>query len=552
MIKRQTGSGFGPLGVLGLLCVLSLLAGCGDGASRTETGQARLDENSPHRGGTAVLGSISDVDSWNEYTSQQSFASNVLRRIYLRLANDTGRGVEKPEQFEPSLARDWEMADDGLGITFHLARARWSDGVPVTADDVRFTWQAQTNEAIPWPGAVNKQRITDVEVVDEETVRFHFDGRYPYQFADAVEGGILPRHVHGEVPFEEWVTHDWSRHKIGSGPFVLERHDPQQEIVLVRNLHYFEAGLPRLDSVVVRIVPDVLSLLTQLQTGEIDWIDGIPPRDAERLADADGAVSVVPFDYPGYDFIGWNESRAPFDRPEIRRALTLAIDRNALVEDLLYGYGEVSSTAVPSSWWGADPSIAPLPYDPDEARRLLSANGFSTVSRDGQVVPGDPLEIEILTNNGNRLRRDVLVKIQEQLRRIGVHAELRPLEPKTLRQQVGSGDYDAFLGGWVFAGRVDLAMLFGGDRVPPKGLNVVHYRSSSLDGFLDRLEQADDAIAMTEPLYSVQRQIHQDQPYTLLYEAQRIAAHGPRLHGVVIDVPADPLARLERFWVASR
>jgi len=400
---------------------------------------------------------------------------------------------------------------------------------------------AAAHPSIPWPGAANKNRIVDVEVVDPRTVRFHFDGRYPYQFADAVEGGILPRHVHGEVPFEEWVTHDWSEKTVGSGPFVLERHEPQHEIVLTRNPAYHDPEFPRLDRVVVRIVPDVLSLLTQLQAGEIDWIDGIPPRDAWRLADRE-KISIEPFDYPAYDFIGWNETRRPFDTPAVRRALTMAVDREALVDDLLYGYGRIANNPVPSSWWGAEASITPMPYDPAEARRLLAEAGFDK---------GAPLEIEILTNNGNRLRRDALVKIQEQLRQVGVRAELRPMEPKALRQQVASGNFDAFLGGWVFVGRIDLQVLFGGDRTPPRGLNVVHYRSSSIDRLLDEVAAADTAQAMSAPLSQVQHQVHQDQPYTLLYETQRIAAHGPRLRGVVIDVPSDPLANLERFWVSS-
>jgi ABC-type transport system substrate-binding protein len=229
----------------------------------------------------------------------------------------------------------------------------------------------------------------------------------------------------------------------------------------------------------------------------------------------------------------------------------MAIDRDALVEDLLYGYGTVSRTPVPSSWWGADHSIDALPYRPDEAREILARLGFATVEADGTRRGGKPLRIEILTNNGNRMRRDMLVKIQEQLARVGVEAELRPMEPKAMRQQILANDFDGFLGGWVFVGRIDLAPLFGTEFEPPKGLNVVHYGSAELDAFLDQLEQAQDARAMATPLRKIQRRLNEDQPYTLLYETQRIAAHGPRLRGVVVDVPSDPLMRLEHFWVAT-
>ena len=532
-----------------LLAALALLA---VGCSNKPAVVAERDDREPERGGSAVLGSISDVDSWNEYTSQQSFAGNLLRRIFLRLAQDNGHGTENPLNFEPLLAESWEISEDGLSLTFVLREVLWSDGQPLTADDVRFTWLAQTNPDVPWHGGASKSRITDVEVLGPLRVRFHFDDRYPFQLADATEGGIIPEHLFGKVPFDQWATHDWSQYSIGSGPFVLKRHSPQHEIVLERNPYYYEDGLPMLDRVVVRIVPDVLALLTLLESGEIDWIDGVPPSDAHRIVNRSGSVlSVVPFDYPNYDFIGWNEKRPPLDSAKLRRALTMAIDRDALVEDLLYGYGKVSRTPVPSSWWGADRTIDAVPYRPDETREVLAELGFATIDADGTRRDGVPLRIEILTNNGNRMRRDMLVKIQEQLSRVGVEAELRPMEPKALRQQVQSNDFDGFLGGWVFVGRVDLASLFGTDYAPPKGLNVVHYGSTELDGFLDQLEQAQDARAMATPLRDIQRQLYEDQPYTLLYETQRIAAHGPRLRGVVVDVPSDPLMRLERFWVAT-
>lgn len=548
ILNRQESRKFTVVGVLVLAAVGLLAIAC----SNEPAAIAKRGDGEPQRGGSAVLGSISDVDSWNQYTSQQSFAGNLLRRIFLRLAQDNGQGIENPMNFEPLLAESWERSEDGLALTFELREARWSDGRPLTADDVRFTWLAQTHPDVPWHGGASKKRISDVEVLGPRRVRFHFDGEYPFQLADATEGGIVPEHVFGQVPFDEWATHDWSQYSIGSGPFVLKRHSLQHEIVLERNPHYFEDGLPMLDRVVVRVVPDVLALLTLLESGEIDWIDGIPPRDAHRIANGSGSVlSVVPFDYPNYDFIGWNETRPPLDSVEVRRALTMAIDRDALVEDLLYGYGKVSRTPVPSSWWGADRSIDALPYDPDEARRVLAEMGFATIEADGTRRDGRPLRIEILTNNGNRTRRDMLVKIQEQLARVGVETDLRPMEPKAMRQQVMSKEFDGFLGGWVFVGRVDLAPLFGTDHTPPKGLNVIHYGSDELDAFLDQIEQAKDARAMATPLRNIQRRLTEDQPYTLLYETQRIAAHGPRLHGVVIDVPSDPLMRLERFWVAT-
>lgn len=529
-----------------VLSLCSLIAACA--APEPSVEPETPPDGRPQRGGTAVLGTITDADSWNEYLSGQSFAGNLLRRIYLRLAQPQADREDRPQSYLPQLAESWEFSEDRRSLTFTLRPALWSDGRPVVASDVRFTWQAQTSPDVPWSNVSSKEQITDVEVVDPRTVTFHFDRHYPDQLADAVEGGILPEHVFSEIPFESWKTHDWSTMTVGSGPFLLHRHEPGHEIVLVRNPRYFEEGYPLLDKIVVRIVPDIGNLLTQTLTGEIDYLEGIAPRDAHRLASSSD-VALIPFDYPKYDYIGWNGSRAPFDDPELRRAMTLAIDRQALVEDLLYGYGRVSTGPLLSFWWSANKSIEPWPYDPDESRRILRRRGYATVDDRGVASEGKILEFELITNTGNQLREEMLVKVQHQLSRVGIRAKLQPLEMRTLRQRVGSGDYDAYLGGWVFHGKADLKQLFGSESVVPRGMNIVHYHSAEVDSLLDSLDEARDWREMKPRLDAIQEQIHEDQPYTFLYETKRLAVHGSRLSGVEIAVASDPLARLERYAV---
>ncbi|HKQ60013.1 MAG TPA: ABC transporter substrate-binding protein, partial [Candidatus Polarisedimenticolaceae bacterium] len=485
----------------------------------------------PQHGGTAVLGSLSDVDSWNEYLSAQDATVNLLRRIYLRLAQEGSDERDGPRGYTPLLAASWESSADGLSWTFRLREASWSDGTPLTARDVRFTWQAQISSDVPWVGAASKAQISDVEAVDARTVRFHFKRRYPYQLADAVEGGILPEHVFGRVPFAEWARHDWSTVHVGSGPFVLESYRPGEELTLARNPRYFGGDTPHLERVVVRIVPDMTNLVTQLRAGQLDYLEGIPPREAAGLRQQP-TLHLAAFDYPKADALGWNAARPPLDDPAVRRALTLAIDRNALVENLLHGFGRVSRGPVPSFWWLAARELAPLPYDPDQARRLLA---------------GRTPKLELLTNAGNRQREEVLVQVQAQLAQVGVRVEVRPLEMRAMRARVAAGDYDGYLGGWVFSGKIDLRAIFGSASRPPAGLNVVGYRSAEVDRLLDAADAAADWPALKAAFDALQQRIDADQPYTFLYETQRVAAWGPRLAGVAIDVPSDPLAGLERF-----
>ena len=309
-----------PVGhrLLALLCLglaIATLSACGGGEDEPRVAASQATAG-PQRGGTAVLGSVSDVDSWNPYLSQQAFANNLLRRIFLRLATPQADEEEHPQTHAPQLADSWSFGADGLQLTFVLREASWSDGKPITAADVRYTWLAQTATAVPWANVATKRHITDVQVVDERTVTFHFDRSYPYQLADAVEGGILPEHVYSAVPFDGWKTHDWSQVRVGSGPFLLARHDPGQQIVLERNPHYYESELPvarprRGPRRSRRRQPDHSAPVgrDRLPGGAV--AGRRPSPEADR-----GDVAVVSFDYPNYDFIGWNGSRPPFDDPD--------------------------------------------------------------------------------------------------------------------------------------------------------------------------------------------------------------------------------------------
>jgi peptide/nickel transport system substrate-binding protein len=528
------------------LLALLLLAGCRDEASHPEPSS----EAAPRRGGHAVLGSISDVDSWNEYLSSQSFASNLHRRILLRLAREVGDDRDHPSTYAPQLAESWTAGEDGLSLTFRLRPASWSDGRPVTAEDVRFTWQAQTSAEVGWSNAATKAHVVDVEVVDPRTVTFRFDRAYPFQLADAVEGGILPAHVYGAVPLASWRTHDWSAIRVGSGPFLLEQHRPGDEIVLVRNSRYRGGDdLPRLDRVHVRIVPDAGSLLTQFLAGGLDYVEGFPPREATRVAAGPG-VTLLSFDYPLYDYLGWNGRKPPFDDPVVRRALTLAIDREALVDEVLSGYGRVSAGPLLSFWWGADRALEPWPHDPAQARSLLASRGFRPGPDRILARNGAPLAFTVTTNQGNRVREEALVKIQAQLREVGIAATPQTLEMATFRTRNMDGDYDAYLGGWRFSGRLELGSLFGSDAIPPAGNNVVFYRSPEVDRLLRSLDAAPHWRAMKPSLDALQARIRDDQPYTFLYETRRLAAAGPRLHGVAVPLASDPLAGLETWWVS--
>ncbi|MEO1369302.1 MAG: ABC transporter substrate-binding protein, partial [Acidobacteriota bacterium] len=292
-LKRST-VGF----ALTLTALAAALGGCA-----TET----PNQEAPPRD-TATIAFGVDVTGFNELVQPNSAIHTVVSHfaLFLPLAEEQADYQDGPPTFEPRLARSWTAAEDGLSMTFALRDdVYWNDGVQTTAEDVRFTWQAQVHPAVAWPFAITKQRIRDVEVVDPFTVTFHFTEVYPLQLFEAVQGVILPKHVWGQVPFEEWREKaDWfNDNLVTNGPFTLEAWQPQQRFILKRYDRYFEEGLPKIERVVFEIVPDTTQQLSLLRAGRVDFIELVPYADAKAI-DARPDIYLTSYIPRNYFFVG--------------------------------------------------------------------------------------------------------------------------------------------------------------------------------------------------------------------------------------------------------
>jgi len=503
----------------GVALVSSLAAAalaCGGGTAGTP---------SPPPPTVAVGATISDLSGVNELLAADiQFTTDILDQLFVQLLSEQADFTEHPPTFAPELALGYDWSEDHRGLTFHLREdAVWSDGVPITAEDVRWTWQAQTSPEIAWTYADMKDAITDVEVVDAHTVRFHFREAYSTQLLDAIEGKILPKHAWEQIPFSAWRQRaDWFRdHLVTSGPFVLGAWRPGEEIVLERNERYFDRTKPKLDRVVFRIAPDAAGHTEQLLAGTLDFACGITPADALRIAPRQD-LRVVAFDNRQYDFVCWNTLRPPFDDADIRRALTLAIDRQALVDTLFKTYARVASSPIPSTFWAHDPNLRPLPYDPAEARRILAMKGFSDSDGDGIVErQGRPFSFELTTNSSNRNRSAAVVMIQEQLRKVGIAATARTIEIHALSDANRKHDFDATISGWAIDTTLDLTPYFHSSE-SAGGYNIGSYQSLEADRLLEAARRAETPQAALPDLLRLQQVLHADQPFTFLWEPQRL------------------------------
>lgn len=534
-----------------VLLVLFLFGCNGKGDDTARPTPAPEATGEPRRGGTVVVGWTAPPTGVNQaITRGTAVTTELIRQLFPQLLEEQPDFEEHPPTFAPRLARSYEWSPDHKILTFHLREdAVWSDGVPVTAEDVRFTWQAHVHPEVGWDAAVMKENITDVEVVNPKTVRFHFSRVYAKQLQDVNEGGILPKHAWGKLPFPKWRDNgDWFRENlVVSGPFTIGTWDPQQQVVLVRNPRYFEKDRPYLDRVVLRNVPDSASLMTQVLSGEIDFLPQFGPEDVQRIQ-SDPKLALVSYWFRLYVYVCWNHKNPLFADADVRRALTLGIDRQTIVDTLWANdTARVAVSPILQSIWAFDRSLGPLPYSPQESRRILESKGWKDTNGDGILDKGGkPFTFVLLSNAGNQQRNDAAVMIQQQLKQVGIQVEPRIVEFNSLVTDATSGSFDAMIFGMQMDTSLDLTQQFGSDYVEEG--NFGSYKNPEFDRLMVEAMSKPEIRDAKPILDRIQQILHRDQPVTFLWESKRLSAYNKRIHGARPNVLFS-LYNLEDWWV---
>ena len=528
------------------LCACAL---CAWGCRKETQASAALTQIGPHRGGRVVVAIQGDIATFNEYQSSAGATeAEIIDLLFPTLVTEQPNYQESPPSFAPRLAESWELSPDGHTLTFRLRRdARWSDGTEVTATDVAFTLRAQKDEQVGSTFVELKSRIRDVEVVDPVTVRFHFTHAYPYQLMDVNDGHIVPAHAWGAVPFSQWRTTDFSERLVTGGPFRTASHTRDQTLALTRDPGYWQRPRPYLDELVFRVIPEPAAQLAQLFAGNVDMVPYVPPREAARVqARPELALISVPARLWG--FVAWNNRIAPFSDRRVRRALGLAINRQALVESVYCGFARLAEGPVLSTMWACNRALKPLPFDPQQARALLAEAGFAASNATGVLERGgQALAFDLLYPASNPLRHQAAVLIQADLARVGVRVTPLPLEFTTFLARQEAGEFQALLGAWEESTKVDLAPQWS-TQAPGRGSNnFIGYSNPEVDRLIAAAEERD--LTRVKPaLDRAQEIIVADQPVTFLYEAMRLIAIRRIVRGADINAASAFFNVADWYW----
>ncbi|HVE77628.1 MAG TPA: peptide ABC transporter substrate-binding protein [Gemmatimonadaceae bacterium] len=531
---------------------LALLVAACRGGERTADAAA---------GGTLVVVAPTDVDFLLPPLVNGIQGRAVMEQMFERLAEIAPElNVVGDGGFEPRLAERWEWAPDSLSIAFRLnPRARWHDGRPVTARDVRFSWEVYADPATGSSTTPLIPYIDSVQVVDSLTARVWYERRTPEQFYDfAHQIFILPQHVLGGVPHAELKTSAFGRQPVGSGRFRFERWEPNVRLVqLADTVHY--RGRPKLDRLVWTVAPDFTASVAKLFAGEADFMDGLRPENVEDIGRRPELRSVAhaALQY-GYLQFNLRDPRRPsrphpiFGDKRVRHALTMALDRPRLAQSVLGPQARVALGPFPAQnvLQGQDSALRQLPFDLARARALLDSAGWRDTNGDSvREKGGRPLEwtLTVPTSSRNRVRYAVL--LQEAWRQAGARVNVEQVEQNVQLSRMTSRDFDTFIGVWGTDPSPSSArQTWVGSSARGGGSNYGSYESARFDALVDSAITAPSPARAVTYWKQAYQTIIDDAPAVWLYVPVVTAGMHARLRPV--NLRADAWwAGLADWWI---
>lgn len=487
-----------------------------------------------------VISVSGDADNLLPPLTSNATSGQVGALVFDRLA-DLGDDLNTvgDEGFTPRLARSWRWAPDSLSIAFAIdPRARWHDGRPVRAADVRFTYGVYVDSTV---GSVVRPLLANIDSVtvrDSLTAVFWFAHREPEQFFTAAyQMWILPEHLLGKLPRSELRTAEFARHPVGSGPYRFVGWTPSQAITVEADTSYYR-GRPHLDRVIWSVAQDPSATFTRLASGEADFTEFLRPPDIQQLpkypqlkaVEYPGAAQVF-FEFNLIDAQHPTRANPLFGDRSVRRALAMAIDRPRLVQSIFDTLAYVSRGPVTRATWTFDPTVPQIPYAPDSARRLLAAAGWRDANGDGVLERGGtPFRFAIVVPTSSSVRMRMAVLLQDMLKQVGVRVDIDQQDFPTFLQRLHDHRFDAALnGGGMDPSPATIRQLWSASAARD-GDNTGGYANPAFDAIVDSAATERDparAKAIWRRAYAT---IVADAPAVWIYDLRMFAGMHRRIH----------------------
>jgi len=422
----------------------------------------------------------------------------------------------------PLLAESYNVSPDGLEISFRIrSDARFSDGHPVTADDIIFTYQTIVNPGVDAASLANYFKDVDKVVkISEREVKFLMKRIYfkSLELAGGME--ILPEHIYKFSNPEEFNKRISG--PVGSGPYIFEKWDVGKEIVLRRNENYW-GHKPKIRKLVYRIITNDTAAVQSLRAGQIDFMRPLPDQYAELAKNEEFTKQIRCLSYwhpaVGFFWIGWNQDRPFFKDRRVRLAMTYLIDREMICKHLLRN----PEAKVPTGTFyiygrQGDPNIQPWPYDPQKAKQLLDEAGW--IDHDGDGIrdkDGVPFKFSYMIGSGVTLHEQIAKLVKDEAAKVGIEVNLDPYEWSIFSQRLLDRQFDAVNLAWGGAVEEDPYQIWHSSQIGNRGSNYVGFKNAEADALIEEARRTLDENKRNELYHRFHRILHEEQPYTFVY-----------------------------------
>jgi len=458
-----------------------------------------------------------------------------------------------PESLEwiPRVARGWSISDDGMTMRFKLREdVVFSDGEPLTAEDVVFSYDIIMNDDVAAPRLrAYYKDIEAVEALGDFEVEFRFAEPYFNSFSLAAGMEILPKHFY--EPFLEDNAEQFNQLPgllMGSGPYRMAdpaSWTPGQPLELLRNRRYWGPVRPAFERIVFKEINNDIARLTEFTNGEIDIFPAQPEQYLSLADNEDLMARTQFFEYErangGYGFIGWNQKRrgraTPFADPRVRKAMTMLTNREHIANEVLLGYGIIPTGPFNRLSPQYNDAIEPWPYDPERALELLAEAGWRDRDGDGLLEDdeGEVFEFEITfpsSEGGGGFWDKVMLALKDWYGEAGILVELNPLEWAVFSEKLGSRDFDAICLAWGGVIESDPYQIFHSSQIGEGGDNFVSFSDPKLDELIVKARRTIDDEARMELWQEAHTLFHELQPYTFLYTRKSLVFVDGRFRNV--------------------
>jgi peptide/nickel transport system substrate-binding protein len=486
-----------------LTFALSLVAACGGGESVDVDGGGSEGGGGSGGGGTLQAAIGGEPDQLDPHLTTSYFSFQVLENVY-----DTLVEPDENLEMQPALASEWKTSEDQLTWTFTIRDGvKFSDGSELTSEDIAYTYNRIKDEELQ--PSYRLAAVKSIETPDPQTLVIQLSEPQPSLLSAL--GGYKGM---GIVSKENVESGDVKNNPVGSGPFAVEDWSNGSSIELTRNTEYWGEE-PSLAGVEFTFVKDPTVALQNLQSGEVHWTDNLPQQQIDQLSESEDVV-VESAPSQDYWYMSLNHKREPFDDVDVRRAIALALDREAIVKVAKFGNATVNQTAIPeTSAWYHD--YAPFEQDTDEAQQLLEDAGVEDLEMDLMVTSEYPETVSAAQ------------VISSQLEEIGVTVEIRELEFPAWLDEQSKGNFDSFMLGWL--GNIDPDEFYYSQHHSKGSNNYQGYSNPEVDTMLDEARTETDETARKEMYGQIAEQIVDDVSYIYLYNPDVAQGWAPEVSG---------------------